>query len=109
MKKKFILGLLLIMAMAVCGAFLIDVPQHVFATEEEASSTYYVEDEAGKFYGKGYYEVGDLAELRAEMNDGYWFVCLRCHCPRPWQRDPCGQSAGGRCGSHLCTGQGGKQ
>ena len=69
-KKKILFAMLIVMAMALCGAFLIDVPS-VFATETINYET--IENEAGTFSGQGYYVIGDTATLTAEMNDGYEF------------------------------------
>ena len=58
------------MVMAVCSAFIGTIPS-VFATE--ITDAQVLETEAGKFYGQGYYAVGDSVTLKAEMNAGYAF------------------------------------
>ena len=69
-KKRIILGILIVMVMAVCSAFIGTIPS-VFATE--ITDAQVLETEAGKFYGQGYYAVGDSVTLKAEMNAGYAF------------------------------------
>ena len=69
-KKRILFTMLIVMAMALCGAFLVNIPS-VFATEITNYET--IENEAGTFSGQGYYVIGDTATLTAQMNAGYEF------------------------------------
>ncbi len=71
-KKRILLGILIIMAMALCGTFLLNVPS-VFAEDGPIYHPEVIENEAGTFTGQGYYVVGQTATLTAQMNDGYEF------------------------------------
>ncbi|MFQ6724492.1 MAG: InlB B-repeat-containing protein, partial [Clostridia bacterium] len=72
-KRKFILGLLIILAMAICGVWLTDTRPLVFAVETPNALVETVIDDAGTFSGKGFYVKGETANLKAEMNLGYEF------------------------------------
>lgn len=70
MKKRILLGLLIIMAMSIIGAFIGTAPT-VFAAENDNPA---IETEiAGDFTGEGYYETGDTVTLDASMRPGYEF------------------------------------
>lgn len=72
-KRKIILGMLIAIAIAISGAWLTINQSPVFvasATEQEGTT---IQNDAGTFYGQGYYAVGDTATLVAEMNAGYAF------------------------------------
>ena len=84
-KKKVILGVFIMMAMAICGVFLTKIQPQVFASEISANQNQEVVtkaganaetiiNEAGIFIGQGYYEINQHAKLIAQMNDGYAFV-----------------------------------
>ena len=74
MNKKFgILGVLIVMALAICGAFSMPSYSHVFATETQAQTTN--TDIAGTFEGEGSYTAGQTVTLKASMNLGYDFDC----------------------------------
>ncbi|MBO5910266.1 MAG: hypothetical protein J6Q15_02020, partial [Clostridia bacterium] len=72
-KRKIILGILIVMAMAICGAFVTKTQPTVFASEMTVQQSEGIVTEAGTFYGQGYYEVGQTATLKADMNVGYAF------------------------------------
>ena len=76
-KKRILLGMLVVMVMALCSAFIGKLP-YVFASETLATQindTIWVteENEAGIFTGQGFYVKGDRAVLNATMNPGYKF------------------------------------
>ena len=71
-KRKIILGLLICMITAICGAFVTMQQPEVFAAETTEQTESFI-NEAGIFYGQGYYTLGDTATLKAEMNPGYDF------------------------------------
>ena len=73
-KIKTVLGVLVVALMAMCGTFLTDVTHSsVFASEISEVVEQQFENEAGRFYGQGYYEVGQTISLKAEMNPGWVF------------------------------------
>ena len=75
MKNKLkILGVLIVMAIAICGAFNLSMPKYVFATETPVQETP-LEIPAGKFTGVGDYIADQVATVKAEMNLGYEFDC----------------------------------
>ncbi|MBO5909989.1 MAG: hypothetical protein J6Q15_00620, partial [Clostridia bacterium] len=69
-KKRILLGMFMLMAMAFCGIWFNKVPS-VFASQATSYAT--IENEAGTFTGQGYYVVGQTATLIARMNPGYQF------------------------------------
>ena len=71
-KKRIILGLLIAVVAVICGAFITNTPQ-VFAVEQPEQQVESVVNEAGTFYGQGYYTLNSTATLKAEMNAGYQF------------------------------------
>ena len=72
-KKKFILGILVVMAMAIYGVFCTQITPHIFADEITAEEIEIDINDAGTFTGQGYYEFGQTATLTAVMNPGYKF------------------------------------
>jgi len=72
-KKKFILGILIAITMAICGAFLINTPSSVFASETPEQTIETITTEAGTFSGQGYYDADSEVKLTAVMNKGYAF------------------------------------
>ena len=75
MKNKFkVLGVLIVMAIALCGAFSFNVPKHVFADETSVQQTTTIND-AGTFEGVGDHEAGTI-NLKATLNLGYEFYWL---------------------------------
>ncbi len=77
MKNKFkILGVLIVMAIALCGAFSLNVPKYVFADETSVQETTPLINAAGTFEGVGEYEAGQTATLTATLNVGYDFYWL---------------------------------
>ena len=73
MKRKVILGMFIIMAMAVCGIFWSQSTPQVFAEEITAQTDEIDISDAGTFIGQGYYEVGQTVTLTAVINPGYKF------------------------------------
>ena len=77
MKNKFkILGVLIVMAIALCGAFSLNVPKYVFAQETSVQESTPLINDAGTFEGVGKYEAGQTAILKATLNVGYDFYWL---------------------------------
>ena len=73
-KKLGILGVLMVVALAICGAFSTPLYAGVSATEIMAQETQDSES-AGTFVGEASYNAGDEVVLDAKMNLGYDFDC----------------------------------
>ena len=73
MKRKFILGILIALAMTICGVFCNQTAPVVFADETIAQESEININDAGTFQGYGYYEADETAKLTASMNPGYQF------------------------------------
>lgn len=73
--KKFIIGIVIAMLMVAFGAFITMYQPSSFCTQAVADEVEIecITNEAGTFCGAGYYEVGQYATLKAEMNPGWAF------------------------------------